>query len=359
MNDKNIPIVYDDIIYSLQKSGGGSVYWTEIIKRNKENAVHYVYDSAKNNFFYDEKNLPNLHVWSSFLLAVKRYLNVRFRHVKEAFIFHSSLYRLCKNKAAINITTVHDFTYEYYRKDLKSNLHKIQKKNAVLHSDGVICISENTKNDLLKFYPKFKGKIKVIYNGYSTKTYFFKPEVKKTKTILFVGARTDYKRFDLAVKICTELYNTKLIIVGGGNLSDKEVFLLRHNLNNRFEKLNYVSDDELCDLYNSAFFLCYPSEYEGFGIPIIEAQVCGCPVVCQKKSSVPEVAGDAAVYIDSADFTASIQAIKTLYDPVFYADVKNKGLENAKRFSWDKCAKEVSDFYQEIFDRKCKKLYQK
>ena len=152
-------IVYDDIIYSLQKSGGGSVYWTENVKRIKENVEHYAYDSATENFFYNEDNLPNLHKWSSKFLIFKRYFNLRFKDKKEPFIFHSSLYRLCKNKNALNITTVHDFTYEYYRKDLKSNLHKWQKKNAVMHSDGVICISENTKQDLLKFYLKFKGRI--------------------------------------------------------------------------------------------------------------------------------------------------------------------------------------------------------
>ncbi|WP_169310635.1 glycosyltransferase family 4 protein [Treponema brennaborense] len=330
----------------MQKSGGGSVYWTELIKRIKENVVHYAYDSARNNFFFNESDLPNLHICSSSLLAIKRYLNLKLKNRKEMFIFHSSLYRLCKNKKAINITTVHDFTYEYYRKDLKANLHKMQKKYAVMHSNGVICISENTKKDLLKYYPKFKGKIKVIHNGYATDTYFYKSSIKKTKNILFVGARTDYKRFDFTVGIVSELNDCNFIIIGGGNLTQSEEVLLNTKLTGRYEKKHYISDEELCELYNSAFFLCYPSEYEGFGIPVIEAQACGCPVVSQAKSSIPEIAGDTVVYIDSDNFNKSVENVRKLYDSEYYSEIQKKGLENVKRFSWDKSVSEVKSFYE-------------
>lgn len=342
-------IIYDDIIYSLQKSGGGSVYWTEIIKRMKNNAEHYVYDSAINNFFYDKDNLPSAHVLSSKFLTLKRYLNLNLKQFDNPFIFHSSLYRLCKNTNAVNITTVHDFTYEYFRKDIKSQLHKIQKKNAVLNSDGVICISENTKTDLLKFYPKFHGKIKVINNGYSTENYVYKPNVAKTNRILFVGARFKYKRFDFAIDLVASLDNCQLVIIGGGDLSQVEKNLLDTKLSGRYEKKGYVSDEELCDLYNSAFFLCYPSEYEGFGIPVIEAQACGCPVVCQNKSSIPEVVNNSAIFINSDNIFDSITAVKQLCDPVFYKEIQCKGLENVKRFSWDKCAAEVKSFYEEVY----------
>lgn len=344
-------IVYDDIIYSLQKSGGGSVYWTEITKRLGTNAMHYVYDDATNNFFYKERELINEIKLSSKFLIVKRYLNMKLMK-KNPFIFHSSLYRFCKNKTAINITTVHDFTYEYFRKDLKSILHKIQKKRAVMHSSGVICISENTKKDLLKFYPKYKGIIKVIYNGFSDDVFFKEELTEKRNIILFVGARTDYKRFDLCVEIVERLSEYKLVIVGGGDLTSEEETLLNMKLENRYEKKGYLNNDELRKLYNEAFFLCYPSEYEGFGIPIIEAQACGCPVVCQNVSSIPEVSKDTVIYIDSkGNFDENIVKISRLFNTDYYAKLVEDGLENTKRFSWDKCAHEVEEFYKEFLEK--------
>ena len=231
-------------------------------------------------------------------------------------------------------------------------MHKWHKRNAVLNSNGIICISENTKKDLLKFYPEFKGIIKVIYNGYNTEKYICRPEIVKSRNILFVGARTDYKRFDLAVKICMALSDTKLLIVGGGELTEAEERLLNECLHKRFEKLGFLADDRLCELYNSAFFLCYPSEYEGFGIPVLEAQSCGCPVVCQNTSSIPEVAADAGIYIDANSFQSSIQSIKQLYDKTFYEDIRKKGLVNVKRFSWEKCVKETLNFYEECFNQR-------
>ena len=104
-------ILYDDIIYSLQKAGGVSVVFTELFKRIKENVFHYLYASATQNFFYEESLFPNKKTWNSKLLSLKRYLNPLIKE-RLPFIFHSTYYRICKNKNAINITTVHDFTYE-------------------------------------------------------------------------------------------------------------------------------------------------------------------------------------------------------------------------------------------------------
>lgn len=342
-------IYYDDIIYSLQKSGGISVYWSKLEEYIKPK-LNFVYNRANKNIFY--KRL------SSEILIKKnvdlhRYLNPSLNE-KEKFIFHSSYYRYCKNKSAINITTVHDFTYEYFRKDLKSFLHKIQKKNSVLHSDGVICISKNTEMDLHKYYPKFKGKTKVIYHGYDSKVFFYE-ETGKSNNVIFVGSRVGYKNFKFTIDIVSKIKDIKLLIIGGGPLVDSEKNYLESMLgSDRYKYLGFVSNEELSSLYRQSFCLFYPSTYEGFGFPVLEAQACGCPVVCQNCSSIPEVSGDKCLYIDENDLDGSVSKVNMLFDKDFYLKLQNDGLENVKRFSWEKCINETESFYKECFEKGCK-----
>ena len=338
-------IIYDDIIYSLQKSGGISVYW-EKLEESITVTNRLVYNGRERNIFYKKYNNE---IESNSNLFLERYKNPQLKFINDdVFVFHSSYYRYCKNSYARNITTVHDFTYELFRSDFKSNFHKIQKKNAVMNSDGVICISENTKRDLCKYYPNYKGKIHVIYHGYDKKLYNFTGIgiENRINNVLFVGSREKYKGFDFTVKILGKIPSLNLKIIGGGVLTNLEVKMLEEFIPNRYEKLGFVSNENLATLYNKSFALFYPSEYEGFGFPIIEAQACGCPVICQKKSSVPEVSGDKCVYVDSSCFEESVDKIKKLFDSNYYGELQKEGIENVKRFSWEKCIKETIDFYK-------------
>lgn len=340
-------IIYDNIIYSLQKSGGISVYW-KMLEDYINVDKRLVYSERKNNLFY---NTRGNEIENKNKVYLERYRNVILQE-KQPFVFHSSYYRYCKNSNAINITTVHDFTYELFRKDLKAILHKIQKKNAVMNSDGVICISENTKKDLYKYYPNYKGNVKVIYHGYDNETFYCSESIQRTKNVLFVGSRVGYKAFDFTIKLLSEIPELNLLIIGGGDLSLNEVELLNKSIPKRYKKLGFITNEELANYYNNSFALFYPSEYEGFGFPVIEAQACGCPVICQRKSSIPEVSGDKCVYVDSKELNTSIQEIKKLFDESYYKELQNLGLENVKRFSWKNCIKETQDFYKECFIKK-------
>ncbi len=341
-------IIYDDIIYSLQKSGGGSVYWTEIIKPTLREAEHYVYNTAKENIFYNQIAIANEHRLSSRGLIIKRFINPKYG-IKIPYIFHSSYFRYSRDRKAINITTIHDFTIEKFGRNMHSAAHILQQKLAVKHSLGVICVSKNTKKDFEEYYPWYNGKVIIIPNGYDENTYFVEPGIKKTKDILFVGSRADYKRFDIAVKIVAELSDCNLVIVGGGRLSNMERTLLESILPGRFKKMGFIDNDELRHLYNRAFFLCYPSEYEGFGIPLLEAQACGCPVLCQKKSSIPEVVKDTALYFDNQNIKGAIDLVKSLYDKDIYLEYQKRGLYNVKGFLWETSARKHQDFYQEMW----------
>lgn len=353
-----IKIYFDNIIYSLQKAGGISVYWSELSKRiasiNKD-TVFYEYP----NFNIFNKDLENnIYRESSFSYKLLRYLNFQ-KKIDKGSVFHSSYYRISKQKDIVNITTVHDFTYEYFVGGFRKFVHALQKGRAIKNSDGIICISENTKKDLMQFYPDIdKAKIVVIYNGVGNE--FKKLEnansflVSKFKAlrdknyILYVGDRSSYKNFDIAVNTVNQLQNYHLVVVGGKDLNDEE----RKSIKNEYFHFQGISSDELNILYDNAFCLLYPSSYEGFGIPIVEAMKAGCPVVSSNISSIPEVAGDAGLLVDEINSYNFIKEIFKLENTNFRYEVINKGLEQAKKFSWDKCANETYAFYQKILKKK-------
>ena len=352
-------IVYDNIIFSLQKAGGISIYWTELIKRFKNKSEILFYEKKNNNIFrklifYDVKNE------SALGFKILRYLPF-IKKLPEKSIFHSSYYRISLQKDIANITTVHDFTYEYFRTGMAKYIHIWQKGFAIKKSDGIICVSENTRRDLMKFYPMIEdSKVKVIYNGVGNE--FIKLEnskeflieqfeiLKNKKYILYVGDRSTYKNFNIAVEVLKQLDDYMLVIVGGQKLSGFENELI-DPIKNRTCHFRGISSEKLNILYNNAFCLLYPSSYEGFGIPVSEAMKSGCPVVSTNTSSIPEVAGQAALLVDDIKANSFILNIKHLENKKLRDELIYKGLEQSKKFSWDKCFSETYDFYETIWKK--------
>ncbi len=348
--------ILDNIIFSLQKSGGISAVWYEHLKRLLENNKEIKiieYDTALENLFRKELIIDEsiITTKSSEFLNLKRYLNPKFssENVSTPFIFHSSYYRTCRNKNAVNITTVHDFTYEYYSKWLPKTVHCLQKYNAIRNSDFIICISENTKKDLLQFLPDVdENKIHVIYNGVSED--YFPLRVKygnnERPFALFVGAREGYKNFALAVEaIADTTFQLKIV---GSPLNESEEQLLKTKLgDNRYQYVGRITNNELNKLYNSAFCLLYPSSYEGFGIPVIEAQKAGCPVIAANRSSIPEIVGDKSLLIDCLTAKDITDKINLLKNNSIRDELIAIGLENSKRFSWDNTFSATLDVYRE------------
>jgi mannosyltransferase len=326
-------IVYDGIINSLQSHGGISVLFHELNKRmGKDRAKYYVYNESN--------NVGN----NTFLLVpriIERYRKFNVK-LSECDIFHSSYYRLPQSKATV-VTTVHDFTYEKYIGGLPAKVHSYQKNNAIINSDKIICVSNNTANDLLEYCRVPESKIEVVYNGVSDD--YYPLNLEHQDYVVFVGSRVSYKNFDLVVSAVSKFKDLKLTIVGGGKLTDDEVCMLEGKLKGRFEVKGTLSNKELNVVYNQAIALAYPSEYEGFGIPVIEAQRSGCPVIALNRSSIPEVAGGGAILLEHADVNSIYDAIQMLLSSGCRKQYLNLGLENAKRFSWDKCFKETQLIY--------------
>ncbi|EGM69246.1 mannosyltransferase [Shewanella sp. HN-41] len=229
-------------------------------------------------------------------------------------------------------------------------MHSWQKNRAIRNSDLVICVSHNTAKDLQQYCPVDPKKIRVIHNGVSESYYPLDGvSSEQSQDVVFVGARSGYKNFKLAVESVATVPNLQLKIVGGGKLNENEVKHLDVHLPNRYRWLGRLSDEELNQTYNQAYALLYPSSYEGFGIPVIEAMRAGCPVIAVNVSSIPEVASDAAILVDKATVAAFSKALIKL--PTMRKQLITAGFDQAAKFSWDRCFDETLAVYNELLTK--------
>ena len=355
-------ICIDNIVFSLQRVGGISTYFGELIKRllNSNSNVAFVeQEGVLHNVIRKEFTISANNVLTEKAITPKliRYLPIKINLTNKS-IFHSSYYRICNSTNAVNIITVYDFNYEYgyVRSGIRKYIHCMQKKKAVEKADGVICISKNTKQDLLKIYNKIDpDKIKVVYLAASDEFYpitrtFGCPSkvihlksILEKKFILFVGTRKQYKNFNVCIDTISKLNEFYLVIVGAP-LTNVETTILEARIPQKYYNLVDISATELNYLYNYAFCLMYPSSYEGFGIPLLEGMQSGCPVLSTKASSIPEVVGDAGLLVDTICAEAFIEQILKLEDTTFRNSIVNAGFEQSKKFSWDKTYKETVEY---------------
>lgn len=365
-------VYIDAIIYNLQKSGGISVYFYELIKRMliDDLDVNLIETDAENqNIFRNKLSVPANRILKEKYYFFKRYLDLKLK-LEKGSVLHSSYYRFTHCKDVVNIITIYDFTYELYMAGIQKWMHSFQKKRAINNADGIICISESTKNDLLKLHPNVNpAKIAVIYLAASEE--FRKLDKTPSgeldsqigsflseKYILFVGTREKYKNFDLAVAAVVKLASFKFILVGGGALSEAERELLETSLPGRYLHLNGISSRTLNVLYNNAFCFLYPSSYEGFGIPILEAMQAGCPVVTTNKASIPEVCGNAGLAVSNPSADSFADHILLLVDETFRKSVVAEGYKQASKFSWDETYRQTVAFYKKISNNKAAMLRQ-
>jgi len=353
-------LLLDNIVFDLQKSGGISVVWYELLKRiqNETDAdCLYIDNCARQNPFRNLLNIDNCTILKGdAFIPLTRFLPVTIKE-EQKFIFHSSYYRYCNNPDAVNITTVHDFTYEYYRSGIAKRLHCWQKYQAIRHSKYIVCISENTKKDLLHFLPEIEeDRIRVIYNGVSEEYYSLDKDqsvhlpFEKGSYVVFVGSRGGYKNFDL-LKRCIAKSKYNLVIVGSA-LSEEEKQSLEQNVpQSRYCCMGFLPNKDLNVIYNHAAALVYPSAYEGFGIPVIEAQRAGCPVIAYNGSSIPEVIGETPLLMTELSEKELLNKLNLLSDGELMNIVRFNGLENAKRFSWDKMYQGYLDLYKEALPK--------
>lgn len=355
MGENRREIVLDSLIFYLQKRGGGSVYWYETIsgvfKRNKFSYREIVYKKTFTNCFDSQREALGIRTIKSILSAKLACLIPSFSFQKN-ILYHSGYYRfnlLSVFTKSINLVTVYDFIPEKYLNGLTKFRAVYRKAISLYFCDGIICISENTKKDLLEYYPFCKNKqIKVIYCGAASEYFHKSKQYINLKKILFIGSRTSYKNFDLVLKIMTELPDYTLVVVGEPLNSAEEKFVIDHKI--KIDLIQNVSNESLNDLYNEASCLLYPSSYEGFGIPVVEAMKSGCPVLGLNASSVAEISNGCALLADKLDVMIFKNYIIDLEDTNFRQKIVENGVKNAENFSWDTAAMETENFYTTLFD---------
>ena len=353
-------IYLDNIIFSLQRAGGISVVWAEHLMRilkAKQDVRFFDYANGAENIFRRNIDIPadKILYGRKIPMSLERYLNPRLSG-KAQGIFHSSYFRTVNNPDMKNITTVHDFTYEYYASGIKKFIHCKQKYDAIRNSDAIICISENTKKDLLKFLPDINPlKIHVVYNGVSEDfcqlTNIAAENIHPYEPgnyLLFVGARTGYKNFIKMVE-CLKGSNENLLIVGGGEISNQEKELLDSYIGApHYRWVGRIDNTKLNLLYNQAKCLVYPSAYEGFGIPPLEAQKAGCPVIALNTSSLPEVMADSGILLGDLTTENFNNAFSLLASPAERKNLIEAGINNSKRFSWDLTFEQTMEVYNTL-----------
>ena len=339
-------IIIDGIVFSLQKSGGISVYFNELLHhldKQHEKVVHLLYENQ--NSYTKGLEVNSKIRWN---IELERFRRADVTGDRND-IFHSSYYRLPTKKFAGKvITTVHDFTEDIYPRGITSKIINAKKKSAILNSDGIICISENTKKDMHKFIPESaKIPTRVIYNGVGDFS-FTEHNRAFESYVVFVGARGGYKNFDMCVSALKGLDDVRLVVIGGGKFSGTELKWLNEQIPGRYAHAGFISEKELCNFYQNALALVYPSYYEGFGIPVIEAMKSGCPVIASKSSSVQEISNNAAFLHDNITAEKIEQSIIELKNPDIRKQKILLGVENAKNYSWNKMASETLAFYNII-----------
>lgn len=357
----NMHLCMDNIVFSLQRAGGISVYWSEIWCRLLRDAVQVTGIEATNanaNLFRQDLGIqPHQLVHDNRPLRLARYLSAPTSPALPD-IFHSSYYRLPANRKIPTVQTAYDFTYERYWRGPARWVHSAQKRRALKGADAIICISESTRRDLLEFCPGVRSdRTRVIHLGYSDaffplppdSAHLVPPQVPPEQTFsVYVGDRSAYKNFRTAVDAVSLLPGHQLVVVGGGPLSEHDKNQLTSRLPDRWTHVDKAPGPLLNALYNRARALIYPSSYEGFGIPVIEAMAAGCPVVAVASSSIPEAAGDAGLLIAHPDPDLVAEQLRRMEDPALRHAVVEAGFQQAGRFSWERCYQETIRFYTEV-----------
>lgn len=363
-------IAYDHQIFGWQRFGGVSRYFFELANHlagAEDGAVQCRIASPFHVNDYLRQAGPALQVMGVHAPAIRRTGRL-YRMVNELLapqflrrwrpdILHETYYSrstVAPKKTAV-VVTVHDMIHELFPESFSRwDKTRKEKASAVRRADHVICVSENTRRDLVALLNVDPDKTSVVHHGYELLAGPTGLRHFREPFLLYVGGRGGYKNFDLLLQAYARtprLYeNFCLLAFGGGPLTRHEKYRINELSKGRWTVRQVGGDDALlADLYESAVAFVYPSLYEGFGIPPLEAMSLGCPVVCSNTSSIPEVVGGAALQFDPCQVDSIADALEAVsFDGGLRERLRQRGYGRISTFSWSRCAQETLNVYRKL-----------
>lgn len=363
-------ILYDHQIFTSQVYGGISRYFFELMdcfhaegEVGFELALRYSNNSylrraawAHCKPFFPERRFLGK---TTLLNALNGMTSGRSIRSGKYDIFHPTYYHpyflhLVGTRPVV--VTVYDFTHELYPELFAADDRTVAWKQAVLaRADRIIAISTNTKNDLLRLYRVAEERVEVVHLAASMNANRNLPleTAIPPRYLLFVGQRGGYKNFPLFARALVPVLRNDpelfIVCAGGGAFSHGELQMLAAlGIESRVRQFP-AGDELLLSLYRGAVAFVFPSLYEGFGIPVLEAFASGCPALLSNRSSLPEIGGEAALYFDPEDEESLRDAVASLLGSEAVRDsLMARGKKRVEEFSWKRVARETKVVYENL-----------
>jgi glycosyltransferase involved in cell wall biosynthesis len=370
-------VVVDGVIFQSQAKGGISRLFIEILPRmcEMDDSLHitlltqgrlsqslpehgHIKHSPVPAF---ERYLRPNRMWRSVLPKIKYFTYNLWAGTGEGKIWHSTYYTTPERWKGYSVATVHDMVFELFPQFYDGpnfDLFRQKKRFSVLRADAVICVSDTTRQDVIRLYELDADKVRVVPNACSD--VFRRSDSAEVPAdsrieqpfLLYIGNRDRYKNFAILAKAYSLWHRRKevaLVLVGGKSLSESEQQLMEElAIAKQVKLLRDIDDEALCCLYNRALAFIYPSLYEGFGISLLEAMACGCPIIASRIPSTVEVAGEYPIYFDPAEQDELLGALDVALSNGRDSERVQVGLERVKSYSWDKTAAKTLEVYRSI-----------
>jgi glycosyltransferase involved in cell wall biosynthesis len=366
MTESSLSVAFDHRIFTTQKYGGISRYFAAIAPLLRAHGCHPTIIAPLHINAY-LNGLPHGIVWGARIptfrgssrvsLVIDRFMARPLAAACDARIVHETYYgaRSYTPQGAATVLTVYDMIHELFPNLMPDERTRELKAAAIGRADRILCISESTRRDLLHFFPEVEARTSVTLLGFDGQ---FSVPVRPTQDVkrpylLYVGPRSAYKNFasllDAYAQSSFLAADFDLACIGGGSFIPAELQAIRrHGLEAKVLQYD-ANDTELVRWYGEAAAFVYPSLYEGFGIPPLEAMAAGCPVVAVRVSSVPEICGSAAEFADDGSAESLRVAIEgVVYSPTRLVELREAGRKRLTGFSWNRTAMETAAVYREL-----------